>query len=420
MDEYIYELPLSPNYVCNWELKEAIRELLQNAIDGENCGHKRSIKYNEEAEILYIVNENTKLSKSSLVLGCSSKDSIDGMIGKFGEGYKLALIVLLRKGFKVKIINADEEWTPQFAVSKKFDTQVLTINIKSLSTDEDKCIGTDLCFAISGINKQLYNELLKYFPCMDDNYGETLKTDNGEILFDKRFSGKMFVEGLYIQEDKNFKYGYNFNSDVVNLDRDRKAINYYELKQLTAQSIITAEGCNPELFKAISDSYNDIKDIKEVLDDANESFLMEYRDMLYAEKNLEEDTLVATKSVMKQLEQIDIDIPVIEGTEIESYLIAKANDKLGLIYEAQEQVNKKESENDAWYYVGVSNWIKLRYWMNQYGKRISKEGKKEFERIIKYFEPSGLYDIQTYIPEDFEWTKENFKELEEQYKSQED
>lgn len=41
MDEYIYELPLSPNYVCNWELKEAIRELLQNAIDGENCGHKK-------------------------------------------------------------------------------------------------------------------------------------------------------------------------------------------------------------------------------------------------------------------------------------------------------------------------------------------------------------------------------------------
>ena len=58
--------------------------------------------------------------------------------------------------------------------------------------------------------------------------------------------------------------------------------------------------------------------------------------------------------------------------------------------------------------------------MSQYGKRISKEGKKEFERIIKYFEPSCLYDIQTYIPEDFEWTKENFKELEEQYKSQED
>ena len=140
--------------------------------------------------------------------------------------------------------------------------------------------------------------------------------------------------------------------------------------------------------------------------------------MLYAEKNLEEDTLVATKSVMKQLEQMDIDIPVIEGTEIESYLVAKANDKLGLIYEAQEQANKKENENDAWYYVEASNWIKLKYWINKYGKRLSKEGKKEFEKIIQCLKPSSLYDIQTYIPEDFEWTKENFEQLEEQYKNQ--
>lgn len=56
-----YELPLSPNYVCNWGVKEAIRELLQNAIDGEHCGHKKSIRYNEEERVLYIINENTKL-----------------------------------------------------------------------------------------------------------------------------------------------------------------------------------------------------------------------------------------------------------------------------------------------------------------------------------------------------------------------
>lgn len=414
MDKERYELPISLNYVESWGVREAIREILQNSIDANKSGYYKKIDYDDNAEILTITNEGAKLSVSSLVLGGSSKRDMDDQIGHEGEGYKLALVVLLRNGYDITIINSDRKWVPLFEFSEKFNSKILTIHSEQIENTNN------VSFIIKGITQDVFKDLYNYFPCMDDNYGETLKTDNGEILFDKRFSGRMFVEGLYIQEDKNFKYGYNFNSDVVNLDRDRKAINYYELKQLTAQSIITAEGCNPELFKAISDSYNDIKDIKEVLDDANESFLMEYRDMLYAEKNLEEDTLVATKSVMKQLEQMDIDIPVIEGTEIESYLIAKANDKLGLIYEAQEQVNKKESENDAWYYVGASNWIKLRYWMSQYGKRISKEGKKEFERIIKYFEPSCLYDIQTYIPEDFEWTKENFKELEEQYKSQED
>lgn len=414
MDKERYELPISLNYVESWGVREAIREILQNSIDANKSGYYKKIDYDDNAEILTITNEGAKLSVSSLVLGGSSKRDMDDQIGHEGEGYKLALVVLLRNGYDITIINSDRKWVPLFEFSEKFNSKILTIHSEQIENTNN------VSFIIKGITQDVFKDLYNYFPCMDDNYGETLKTDNGEILFDKRFSGRMFVEGLYIQEDKNFKYGYNFNSDVVNLDRDRKAINYYELKQLTAQSIITAEGCNPELFKAISDSYNDIKDIKEVLDDANESFLMEYRDMLYAEKNLEEDTLVATKSVMKQLEQMDIDIPVIEGTEIESYLIAKANDKLGLIYEAQEQAHKKESENDAWYYVGISNWIKFRYWMNKYGKRISKEGKKEFEKIIKYFEPSSLYDIQTYIPEDFEWTKENFKELEEKYKSQED
>ena len=55
-----YELPLSPNYVCNWGIREAIRELLQNAIDGENCGHPKEIEYNESERTLYIRNKNTK------------------------------------------------------------------------------------------------------------------------------------------------------------------------------------------------------------------------------------------------------------------------------------------------------------------------------------------------------------------------
>ena len=85
------------------------------------------------------------------MLGCSSKGSIDGMIGKFGEGYKLALIVLLRKGFKVDIINADEEWKPRFANSEKFDTQVLTIDVKSLSTENEDCILKSFILTLSVI-----------------------------------------------------------------------------------------------------------------------------------------------------------------------------------------------------------------------------------------------------------------------------
>ena len=410
-----YELPISPNYVSNWGIKEAIREILQNAIDSDNCGHPKQILYSTDGAVLTIINKGARLPLSSLVLGCSSKDDIDGMIGKFGEGYKLALVVLLRKGLKVDILNGEEEWIPSFKLSDNFGTQVLNIEVNQLP-ENAKC--DDVVFAISGIGEDLYKELQLLFPCINDDYGDVVESDNGTILLDKKFQGKMYVEGLFIQSDSNFQYGYNFKSSVVDLDRDRKAINYYELKKLTAASVVTAEKCSAEIFKAISNSYTDIKDITEVLDEASESFLTDYRDMLYEEKGLEENTLVATESVMKQLEQMDIDVPIVKGTEIESYLVAKANDKLGLIYQAKEEAKKKTSEEDAWDYVLGSRWFALKVWFTKYCKRISKEGKAEFEKILKYSEPSDLYYINKYIPDDFEWTEENFKNLSEQIKNQ--
>lgn len=410
-----YELPISPNYVCNWGIKEAVREILQNAIDSEQCGYPKKVLYSPDCSVLTIINEGARLPLSSLVLGCSSKSDIDGMIGKFGEGYKLALVVLLRKGFSVNIINGMEEWTPSFVYSDKFETQVLNIEVNPLDSN---AISNDVVFAISGIDKELYNELLISFPCIDEDYGNVIESDNGCILLDNKFKGKMYVEGLFIQSDDNFKYGYNFNSDAVCLDRDRKAINYYELRKLTAASVVTAEKCCPELFKAISDSYTDVKDIKEVLDDASDEFLKEYRDMLYEEKGLDENTLVATESVMKQLQQMNVGAPIAKGTEIESYLIAKANDKLGLIYEAKKAANKKNDEDDAWDYVRDTHWMRLKCWFAKYGKRVSKEGKQAFQNIIDIMEPSDFVYIKKYFPEDFEWTEDNFDDLEMKIKNQ--
>ena len=335
-----YELTISPNYVSNWGVREAIRELLQNAVDANICGYSKIIEYDNNIQTLKIKNEGAKLPASSLILGCSSKGNNDNLTGQFGEGFKLALVVLIRKGYGVNIINSDELWVPKFEFSDKFQSQVLTITVK-----DTKDIGY-LSFEIQGITQDVYNDLLDYFPCIDDNYGETIKSDNGYILLDDRFAGKMYVEGLYIQSDSNFKYGYNFNANVVDLDRDRRAINYYELRKLTAASVVTAESCSPELFKAISNSCTDVRDIEDVIEEASDDFLQEYRDMLYEKMGLEENTLIATESVMKQLQQMDIDVPVAKGTEIESYLVAKANDKLGIIYEAKEQVNKKRDEED--------------------------------------------------------------------------
>lgn len=409
-----YEITISPNYVSNWGIKEAIRELLQNAIDGETNGYKKVIDYN--GQTLNITSLGIDLKAKDLILGCSSKDDQDGMIGKYGEGFKLALVVLLRKGMSVEIQNGNKVWIPSFKTSDTFGTQILNI-------EEVESSGDELTFSISPVDQQLYNSLLDYFPCIDNDFGNVVNCDNGQILLDKKFKGKMYVEGLYIQTDDNFKYGYNFNSDVVELDRDRKAINYYDLRALTAQSIITAEECNKEIFDAITDSCVDVRDIEEVIEEASDSFLQEYRDQFYEENELEENTLVATEAVMKQLEQMDIDVPVVKGTEIQSYLIAKANDKLGIIEEAKEVLKNKDEKEEAFDNFNNSTYAKLMNWFFENKKYLTKKAQTSFLDIISKsynLKPYHFYEIQDLIPEDFDFTSESIVALKQEILSKEE
>lgn len=401
-----YEITISPNYVSNWGINEAIREILQNAIDADKNGYKKSIYYN--GDTLYINNEGISLSAKDLILGCSSKSDQDGMIGKYGEGFKLALVVLLRKGMNVYVDNNDKLWSPSFKVSEQFGTQVLNIE------ESDNGRGEGLTFVISPVDQQLYNSLLNYFPCIDESFGNIVNCDNGQILLDKQFKGKMYVEGLYIQTDDNFQYGYNFNSDIVELDRDRKAINYYELRALTAQSIVTAEECNKEIFDAITKSCVDVRDIEEVIDEASESFLEEYREQFYEENELEENTLVATESVMKQLEQMDIDVPVVKGTEIQSYLIAKANDKLGIIEEAKEAIKNKDEKEEAFDDFKGSKYARLMNWFYTNKHYLPKKAQTPFLDIMETMVPYGFYKISDSIPEEFDYSDNSIKALKEE------
>lgn len=327
-----YKFTITKNYVPDWGLIEGIREILQNAIDSSGEMHVEL-----EGNCLTISNDGIKLPVKSLLMGYGTKTNDINSIGGKSEGSLLAIMVLLREGYGVNVINSDETWEPIFLFDEDLDEELLTINVKPLSMPSN-----NLTYYIDNLSEDDIELLIDEFPILDkavtgEEY-DYIETQCGEIILDEKYKGKMYVEGLPIQRDDNFEFGYNFKTEYVRLDRDRKAINYYELRGLTAQSLVTAKECHPEIFKAISDSCVDARDIIEVLDDASDDFLESYRDMFYEKNNLAENTLVATKAVKQQLEQLDINAKVVEGTEIESFLIAKANDKLDLVYEAKDAV----------------------------------------------------------------------------------
>lgn len=84
-----FELTLTKSYASQWGLQEALRELIQNAIDQEKqiSGNTMSINYSKEHSKLSICNKNSILSRKSLLLGFTSKDNDESTIGQFGEGY---------------------------------------------------------------------------------------------------------------------------------------------------------------------------------------------------------------------------------------------------------------------------------------------------------------------------------------------
>jgi len=112
-EEFI--LTLSPKYIPSWGKWEAFRELMQNVIDRKHEYEKAEIifNYNTQKQRIVIGNKFSVLDKKTLVMGETTKANDDEMIGQYGEGYKLAMLVLLRLGTRIRIRTSNEVWAPE-------------------------------------------------------------------------------------------------------------------------------------------------------------------------------------------------------------------------------------------------------------------------------------------------------------------
>jgi len=218
--DQLIELPIASNYVAGWGLWEAVREIWQNALDQqESSGRASELSFRDGQ--LHIGSFGV-LKMSSLVFGNSTKAGDSKLRGKFGEGYKLALLALLRAGYQVTIFNQDEVWTPSFKHSETFETEILTIKVATSSPTDSKRV----VFEISGIAEKDWEAVEANILPDSIPHG---------ILSDPRHKGRVYVGGLYVCTFEEFECGYSFRPDQVALDRDRGLMSTYELQTLTAE-----------------------------------------------------------------------------------------------------------------------------------------------------------------------------------------
>lgn len=212
-----YPLSMARDYIRHWGLPEAIREFLQNAIDSDS-----PFEFAFNHEELIITSRKSSLDPSTLLLGATSKAEKSDKIGNFGEGYKLALLVLTRLGLHVCVENNGRLWKPVFRFNEQFDLDMLYV-------DEYPSHCTGLSFVVGGLTEADKEMIVDQCLHMQEKDDDAIEAHQGRILPSR--PGKLFVNGLFVC-DTGLKYGYDVKPDYLKLERDRQTVSSFELKWL--------------------------------------------------------------------------------------------------------------------------------------------------------------------------------------------
>lgn len=237
------ELTIASDYVPSWTIVDGIRELFQNALD------QGDYNWHFAAGTLTLTSRNTSLSTSSLLLGASTKAGDPATVGQFGEGYKIATLVLLRSGKQVEIHTANEVWRPRLVKSRRYGADVLTFFI-------DHGVRTkDLIVNVYGLTPEEWDLITASNLHIRQDYSVMHSTEIGDII---NIPGKVFVNGLFVCDFAPYQYGYNFKPGQLRLDRDRKLATDFDLKWLASRMWRSAEQGTNDVLKLLEDDAADV------------------------------------------------------------------------------------------------------------------------------------------------------------------
>jgi hypothetical protein len=244
----VIQLTLSQNYVSDWGVWEGIREFIQNARDSGEF----NITYTDNS--VEITTFSGAIDKQYLILGNTKKREDSRTIGTYGEGFKLAILVLLREGKKITIHNGRDIWIPYFAKHSELEHECLNIQINENvleDSEEVKFIVEDLTTEEIQLcqSNTLYSQELNIVAEYE-----------GSSCWMANNHPKIFVGGLYVCDlNKKYLLSYNFDPSVLQLDRDRKSVCTFSVSY-QATRMVTLSG-NYDLLSYLAEhSAEDISD----------------------------------------------------------------------------------------------------------------------------------------------------------------
>ena len=273
MIENIIHYGFGKDYLKNWGIKEALREIYQNFIDYGNYEEEffmehigffsEDLKVTEEEKeknfkglsFISLVNDWVPSNLEFLRIGRSEKHNTNA-IGKHGEGVKMAFLILKRMGFESKIL------TQKYLIYPSFYN--------------DPEIGE--CFSFIYKEHNLTNQKFTVeFSCLEKDYFEfknnvitsedVIYSDNyyGEIV--NKPAGNIYSGGLFVFHADNIKRSYNIQPSRLPLDRDRCIPRGLDVNWATSK-IQSSYG----KWEAKDITYSDTLYVDEIPDEIKEEF----------------------------------------------------------------------------------------------------------------------------------------------------
>lgn len=244
----IVPLSIAKSYVGHWSWWEGIRELLQNAVDTGDYDVRTA--RNE----ITITSRGGKIPISSLLMGKSSKEDDDSTIGKFGEGMKLAFLVLSRLGADVLVDNIDENWCPVFEYNETFQEDCLAVQITPKQpSDEVKISIKGIPLDVIELVSERFLPLSGRTPIYEAYNGEAYeKSEDIDGCY-------VYINGIFVSEvEGKYKFDYNFQPGAFNLDRDRNTAKDFEVKW-EASRLLSDAGEFLLIAELAAEGYDDVQ-----------------------------------------------------------------------------------------------------------------------------------------------------------------
>ena len=237
-------------YLQNWKLKEALREVYQNFMDYGD--YKEEIKrvQTRNGVVLNVTLFNTYSPKdlSFLRIGNSNKGNNLQAIGKHGEGLKMAAMIFKREDMYFEINAACNLVLPVFK------------DIEHLGE----------CFAFEYTQHE-FNPIMFIVSfdiverIFEDFKSGILTPENHKVIYEckeygkiiDRNEGQIYVGGIFVCAVTGLQHAYDFNPSHVHLDRDRAVPSAFDVNFSAGQILMQYMKHKDSKVKAVHLNYND-------------------------------------------------------------------------------------------------------------------------------------------------------------------